>query len=71
MVWLDRRLDLSNLALLFVLTSVLSALWWPAWLSIGATSATALAFNWVFAPPRSTLTVDQPQHVVLLLSMVG
>ena len=39
MVWLDRRLDLSNLALLFVLTSVLSALWWPAWLSIGVTAA--------------------------------
>ena len=71
MVWLDGRLDLSNLALIFVLTSVLSALWWPAWLSIGATLAAAFAFNWAFVPPRGALTVDQPQNVVLLLSMVA
>jgi two-component system, OmpR family, sensor histidine kinase KdpD len=71
MVWLDGRFDLPNLALLFILTSVLCALWWPAWLSIGATLVAALAFNWTFVPPRGTLTVDQPQHVALLLSMVG
>src|SRR5262245_13539089 len=70
MLSLDARLDLANLALLFVLTSVLSALWWPAWLSIAATLAAALAFNWLFVPPRGTLAIDLRQHAVLLVSMV-
>src|SRR5262245_527545 len=71
MLVLDGRLDLANLALLFVLTSVLSALWWPAWLSIAATLASALAFNWLFVPPRGTFAIDLQQHAVLLMSMAG
>jgi two-component system sensor histidine kinase KdpD len=67
---LDGPLDLASLALLFLLTSVLSALWWPAWLSIGATLASALAFNWWFVPPRGTLTIESPRDALLLVAMV-
>src|SRR5262245_9339431 len=71
MVWLDGRLDLANLALVFVLTSVLSALWWPAWVSVPVTLAAALAFNWWFVPPRGTLAIELHQHALLLVSMVA
>jgi two-component system sensor histidine kinase KdpD len=71
MLWLDGRLDLANLALVFVLTSVLSAPWWPAWLSIPITLGAALAFNWLFVPPRGTLAIELHQHALLLVSMVG
>ena len=69
MVLLDGQLDLANLALIFVLTSVLAALWLPAWLSVGATIVSALAFNWVFVPPRGAFSIGLHQHAVLLLSM--
>jgi len=71
MLWLDGRLDLANLALAFVLTSVLSAIWWPAWLSIPVTVGAALAFNWSFVPPRGTLAIDLHHHALLLGSMIG
>jgi two-component system sensor histidine kinase KdpD len=71
MVLLDGRLDLANLALVFVLTSVLSALWLPGWLSLGATLVAATAFNWLFVPPRGTFAIDLRQHAVLLGSMLG
>src|SRR6187399_966807 len=69
MVLLDGQLDLANLALTFVLTSVLAALWLPAWLSVGATVVSALAFNWVFVPPRGTFSIGLHQHALLLLAM--
>jgi two-component system sensor histidine kinase KdpD len=69
MVLLDGQLDLANLALVFVLTSVLAALWLPASLSVSATIVSALAFNWVFVPPRGTFSIGLHQHAILLLSM--
>ena len=71
MVLLDGPLDLANLALVFVLTSVVSALWLPSGLSVGITLVAALGFNWLFVPPRGTFAVELPQHAVLLASMVG
>ena len=71
MVLLDGPLDLANLALVFVLTSVVSALWLPSGLSVGITLVVALGFNWLFVPPRGTFAVELPQHAVLLASMVG
>lgn len=71
MVLLDGHLDLANMALVFVLTSVVSALWLPGWLSVGITVAASLGFNWLFVPPRGTFTVELHQHAVLLGSMVG
>ena len=71
MMLLDRHLDLANLALTFVLTSVLAALWLPAWLSVGATIVSALAFNWLFVPPRGAFSIGLHQHALLLLAMAA
>lgn len=68
---LDARLDLANLAMVLVLASAVAALWLPAWASAAANTAAVLAFNWQFVPPRGTFAVDQPEHALLLGSMIA
>lgn len=68
---LDGRVDLANLALVLVLTSVLASLWLPAWASVAAGGAGVLAFNWTFVPPRQSMAVDLRQHALLLGAMLA
>lgn len=70
MVLLDGRFDLSNEAMLLMLTSVVASLWWPGWASALASTVAVLAFNWSFVPPRHTFDVDLQQHALLLLAML-
>ena len=71
MVWADGQLDLANLAMVLVLASALSALWWPGWLAMLVSLGAVAAFNWNFVPPRGSFTVDLHQHALLLAAMVA
>ncbi|MBE0549887.1 MAG: DUF4118 domain-containing protein, partial [Rubrivivax sp.] len=68
---LDDRIDLGNQALILVLASAVSALWWGPWASLATSAAAVLAFNFFFVPPRLTLSVGIQQHVVLLFTMLS
>jgi two-component system, OmpR family, sensor histidine kinase KdpD len=70
MFWLDKQLDLANLAMFLVLSSALASLWLPAWASVLASALAVLAFNWTFVPPRYTFSVDLHQNALLLLAML-
>ena len=70
MLALESRFDLSNEAMLLMLTSALASLWWPGWASALASAAAVLAFNWTFVPPQHTFHVDVQQHALLLLAML-
>lgn len=70
MVALDGRVDLSNLAMLMVLTSALASLWPPALVSMALSALGVLAFNWSFIEPRGTFTVALRQHALLLGAML-
>ncbi|MCA1405478.1 sensor histidine kinase KdpD [Ensifer sp. IC3342] len=64
---LDQVLDVQNIALVFlmaVLTSALTAGLWPA---LYACLVSALAFNFFFLEPRYTLTIEDPESVLALV----
>jgi two-component system sensor histidine kinase KdpD len=67
---LDGRLDLSNLAMLLVLTSALAAVCFPWRISVLLAVIFVLVFDWFFIPPRGTFTVDFHQHALMLLVML-
>jgi two-component system sensor histidine kinase KdpD len=71
MLALDHRVDLANLAMLLVLASALASLWLPVPVAVATTAAAVLAFNWRFVPPRGSLVVEGPQHLLLLAGMLG
>ncbi len=71
MLALDRHVDLANLAMLLVLASALASLWLPVPAALAATAVAVLAFNWRFVPPRGSLLVEGPQHLLLLGGMLG
>ncbi|MBA1142555.1 sensor histidine kinase [Mesorhizobium neociceri] len=63
---LDQFLDVRNLAIIFligVLTSAVAGGLWPA---LYACVASALAFNYFFLEPRYTLTIRDPESIVAL-----
>jgi len=70
MLAMDGTLDLSNLALLLVLTATVAALWLTPWLSFAVDALSVGAFNWLFVPPRGTFRVDLHQHTLLLVAML-
>ncbi len=70
LVALDGRVDLSNLAMLMVLTSALASVWPSVWVSMALSAAGVLAFNWFFVTPRGTFAVALHQHALLLAAML-
>jgi two-component system sensor histidine kinase KdpD len=70
MLWLDGQVDLSNLALLLVMSSALATLWLPVVASLALNAVAVLAFNWLFVPPRGTFHVDLHQHATLLVALL-
>jgi len=71
MLALDGNVDLSNLAMVLVLTSAVASLWVPGWLSAVAAALAVLAFNWSFVPPRHHFAVDLREHLLLLVAMLA
>lgn len=71
MAWLDGRVDLANLSMVLVLTSAVSSLWVPLKASLAVAAGSVAAFNWLFVPPKHTLSVDLSEHVLLLAAMLA
>ena len=71
MLALDGRLDLSNLALVLVLTAAVAALWLSPWMSFAWSALSVAAFDWTFVPPRGTFHVDVHQHALLLAALLS
>lgn len=67
---LDGHLDLSNLAMLLVLTSALASVCFSWRISISLGVVFVLVFDWFFIPPRGTFTVDFHQHALMLFVML-
>lgn len=66
----QRRLEPINVTMLYLLAVVIVALQWgrgPA--SLTATLAVA-AFNFFFVPPRFTMAVDDPQHLITFAALL-
>ncbi len=70
LLMLDGQVDLSNLAMLLVLSSAVASLWLPIAVSVACSAVAVLAFNWTFVPPRGTFSVDLHQHALLLVAML-
>jgi two-component system, OmpR family, sensor histidine kinase KdpD len=67
---MDGRVDISNLAMLLVLSSAVAALWLPVSVSLLSNTVAVMAFNWTFVPPRGTFSIDLRQHALLLGAML-
>lgn len=68
---LDSRVDLANLAMVLVLACALATLWLPVAASLACSTASVLAFNWIFVPPRHTFAVELSQHALLLFATLA
>src|SRR5574340_353595 len=67
---LEGRVDLGSQALPLVVAAAATAVWWSALPSMAACVIAVLAFNWAFVPPRGSLGVELPRHMLLLATML-
>ncbi|MER9488244.1 sensor histidine kinase KdpD [Mesorhizobium sp. M0563] len=63
---LDQFLDVRNLAIVFLLAVLTSAVMGGLWPALYACVVSALAFNYFFLEPRYTLTIRDPESIVAL-----
>ncbi|PDQ19653.1 two-component sensor histidine kinase [Mesorhizobium sanjuanii] len=63
---LDQFLDVRNLAIIFLLAVLTSAVTCGLWPALYACLVSALAVNYFFLEPRYTLTISQPESIVAL-----
>jgi two-component system sensor histidine kinase KdpD len=62
--WLLRRLDLTNIAMLFLLSVLLVAIRFGRGPSVVATVASVLTFDYFFVPPQFTFAIADLQYLV-------
>ncbi|TCL68248.1 two-component system sensor histidine kinase KdpD [Rhizobium sp. BK251] len=70
-VVLDQVLDVRNLALVFLMAVLTTAVTLGLRPALYACVASALAFNFFFLPPRYTLTISDPESVLALFFFLG
>ena len=63
---LDQFLDVRNLAIIFLMAVLTSAVTCGLWPALYACLVSALAFNYFFLEPRYTLTIRDPESIVAL-----
>lgn len=63
---LDQFLDVRNLAIIFLIGVLTSAVTGGLWPALYACLISALAFNYFFLEPRYTLTIQDPESIVAL-----
>jgi two-component system sensor histidine kinase KdpD len=68
---LFRVLDVRNIALVFLMAVLVSAVQWGLWPALFASFLSALAFNFFFLPPLYTLTIADPESVIALGFFLG
>ncbi|CAN7183477.1 DUF4118 domain-containing protein [Rhizobium sp. LjRoot254] len=66
-VLLDEVLDVQNLALVFLMAVLVTAVRAGLWPGLFASVAGALCFNFFFLEPRYTFTVRDPESIIALL----
>jgi two-component system sensor histidine kinase KdpD len=57
-------LDLANIIMLYLLTVVVTAVMWGLWPAIFNAALSVFAFDFLFVPPRFTMTFDDTQYLV-------
>ncbi|MES0097156.1 sensor histidine kinase KdpD [Mesorhizobium sp. M0019] len=65
-VLLDQFLDVRNLAIIFLIGVLTSAVTGGLWPALYACLISAIAFNYFFLEPRYTLTIEDPESIVAL-----
>lgn len=70
-VVLDQVLDVRNLALVFLMAVLTSAVIHGLRPALYSCIISALAFNFFFLPPRYTLTISDPESVLALFFFLG
>ncbi|WP_028747268.1 sensor histidine kinase [Rhizobium mesoamericanum] len=70
-VVLDQVLDVRNLALVFLMAVLTSAVLHGLRPALYSSFLGALAFNFFFLPPRYTLTISDPESVLALFFFLG
>lgn len=68
---LARFLDVRNIALVFLMAVLASAVNGGLWPALLASVAAALAFNFFFLEPLYTLTINDPESVIAFLFFLG
>lgn len=63
---LSQVMDLRNIALVFLMSVLISAVTGGFWPALVASVLSALALNFFFIPPLYTLTISDPENVVAL-----
>jgi two-component system sensor histidine kinase KdpD len=63
---LNRGLDVTNVALVFLMAVLASAITGGLWPALWASVLGALAFNFFFLPPLYTLNISDPESVIAL-----
>ncbi|MFC0205732.1 DUF4118 domain-containing protein [Novosphingobium soli] len=65
------RLDLGNVALLFLMPVMFAAATFGVRAGLFAGLASSLAYNFFFLPPTGTLSVSNPENVISILVLLG
>jgi two-component system sensor histidine kinase KdpD len=63
-------LDLANVAMVYTLTVLLVALRWGRGPAIASAVLNVVAFDFFFVPPRFSLMVEHPHHVITFVVML-
>jgi K+-sensing histidine kinase KdpD len=67
----QNNISLGNLALILVLANAVASLWLRPLASILISSIAVGLFNWMFVPPRFTLTVELSEDALLLVTTLA
>lgn len=69
--WLIAVIDLSNIALLFLIPVMFAAATFGLRAGLFAGLASSLAYNFIFLPPTGTMTVNNPENVISIFVLLG
>lgn len=67
----QNKISLGNLALVLVLANAVTSLWLRPLASVLISSIAVGLFNWMFVPPRFTLTVELSEDALLLVTTLA
>jgi two-component system sensor histidine kinase KdpD len=71
MAHLEGRIGLAQVAITIVLAATLSAIWLPIAATIATSTASVLAFDWFFIPPRFSLRIHTAEDALLLAEVLA
>ncbi len=62
-------LDLTNIIMFYLLAVVVSAVLWGLWPAIFTAGLSVFAFDFLFVPPRFTMTVEDTQYLITFAAL--